>query len=142
MSVPKEAYKRINCLEIGEMSVPLPARSYSIYQLQLFRSKLRDTWNSLWSLQTAEHVAFISSVCLSTKPWNLPLCSEQISNRHYYFFNVCLMSKNKQRQFSWRNILIVWKTSKTLTIFVMRRKLPIVLLNTSIFWHTTMANFY
>lgn len=91
MSLPKKACKQLNCLEIGEMSVPLPTRSYSIYQLQLFRSKLRDTWNSLWSLQTAEHVVFISLVCFSTKPWNLPLYSEQFSNRHYSFqcvFNV------------------------------------------------------
>ena len=83
--------KQQNCLEIGEMSVHLPTRSYSIYELQLFRSKLRDTWNSLWSLQTAEHVVFISSVCFSTKPWNSPLYSEQISNRRYCFqcvFNV------------------------------------------------------
>lgn len=91
MSLPKKACKQLNCLEIGETSVPLPTRSYSIYQLQLFRSKLRDTWNSLWSLQTAEHVVFISLVCFSTKPWNLPLYSEQFSNRHYSFqcvFNV------------------------------------------------------
>lgn len=49
-------------------------------------------------------------------------------------FNVCLMSKNKQEQFPWRQIPIVWKTSKTLTILVTSSKLCIVLLNTSIFW--------